>query len=165
MPNSLNSDEVNQQSLQTFNQFVEEMKKGMLRDYSRAINRELSRQQPQQLLQRTTTQIMQQSFDQALAHLTTLEFDRKNVEVNNGFSELSVAILDSFDGLFDRFLQGVIQHHRGSCALSNFPEEHDPSPEYIHQTIEQVGRQWQNFAIAVNAFALEGNQASGTIRR
>ena len=157
MSNSLNSCEVNKQSLQTFSQFVEEMKKGMLRDYNRAINRELSRQQPQQLLQRTTIQIMQQSFDQALAKLATLEFDRKNCEVNNGFSELSATILDTFDGLFDQFLQSVIQHHRGSCALSNFPEEHNPSHEYINQTIEKVGQQWQNFAIAVNAFALEGN--------
>lgn len=157
MSNRLNSLELNKHSLQTFTQFIEEMKKGMLRDYSRAVNRELSRQQPQQLLQRTTTQIMQQSFDQALAKLATLEFDRKNSEVNNGFSTLSVAILDTFDGLFDQFLQNVIMHHRGSCALSNFPEEHNPSPEYINQTIEKVGQQWQDFALAVNAFAQEAN--------
>lgn len=157
MPNSLNSCELNKQSLQTFTQFVEEMKKGMLRDYNRAINRELSRQQPQQLLQRITTQIMQQCFDQALAKLATLEFDSKNSDVNNGFSELSVNILDTFDGLLDQFLQNVIKHHRGSCALSNFPEEHNPSHEYVNQTIESVGQQWRNFALAVNAFVLEGN--------
>lgn len=157
MSNSLNSSELNQHSLQTFTQFVEEIKKVMLRDYSRAVNRELSRQQPQQLLQRTTTQIMQQSYDQALAKLATLEFDRNNIEVKNGFSELAVSILDTFDGLFDQFLQNVIQHHRGSCALSNFPEEHNPSPEYINQTIEKVGQQWQDFAVAVNAFSQEAN--------
>jgi monoamine oxidase len=49
----------------------------------------------------------------------------------------------------------VVNKHRTSCALSNFPGEHKPDKTYINEVMREIAGLWQNFALDVNTYFLE----------
>lgn len=138
------NEQSNQENLARFEQFVQELKRTMQRQYDRNINRDLSKQQWQDLFIRNVTASLRESYAESLAQLRQLSFkpDTPN---------LSARVLQAFDGLIDEFVQYALQKHRTSCALSNFPDEHKPSPDYIADVLTQTNRDWQTFAEQVCA--------------
>jgi monoamine oxidase len=100
--------------------------------------------------------VLGEAYDEASAILKTLAFDSSTVPVNRGLSDLTKALLAAFDGFVDEFLLMVVDKHRTSCALSNFPDEHKPDAVYVNAVRRDIAELWQNFAINANDYILEG---------
>jgi monoamine oxidase len=47
-------------------------------------------------------------------------------------------------------LDDVIAFNRTSCALSNFPDEHKPSNEYLQTILRDVAAAWREFSLTAN---------------
>ncbi|GGB82897.1 hypothetical protein GCM10011352_05900 [Marinobacterium zhoushanense] len=114
----------------------------MKRDYDRSVNRDLSKQNSGELMLRNLTGILKQGYDLVLVKpgLTGLrsESDR-------------AAVLHAFEGAIDELLEYAVTKHRTSCALSNFPDEHKPSLDYIAKVLQAAATDWDHFTCEVSA--------------
>jgi monoamine oxidase len=138
------SEEMNTVNLVSFEAYVaEELKRTMRREYDRSVNRDLSSQNWRGLFKRNVTLVLRQTYDASLVQLQQLSFGGSG-------SHLTLLALKAFDGMVEEFLHYVLQKHRGSCALSNFPEEHNPSEAYVEEVLAQINRDWQAFAKQVS---------------
>lgn len=133
-----------------FEQFVTALKQTTKRQYDRSVNKDLSRQNWRDLFIRNVTAVLNEAYAESLAQLQRESFDFGEVETENGFSNTLVQALKPFDGFVEELIQYALQKHRTSCALSNFPDEHKPSEEYIDKVILQTTKDWQTFVLQVN---------------
>ena len=98
------------------------------------------------------------NYSETLEQLGGLPFDTAAVGVQRGRSDLTLSLLESFDGFNMSLLEEVVQFNRGSCAISNFPDEHDPAKDYIETISRDLAAAWREFAINVNNVLLsKGN--------
>ena len=137
----------------SFRGMVSGLKTGMTRQYDRGVNRDLSQQRYEHVFKRNVTMVLREIYQQALAELQQLAFDKKCLESEKNKdqgTDLSSELLQSFDGVIEELILYALQKHRGSCALSNFPAEHNPSKDYISDVIEGVSQDWSAFARQVN---------------
>lgn len=139
--------------LESLNQFVIQLKRGMQRQYDRNINKDLSSQNWNDLFKRNVVAVLQQAYRDSLIRLQTLSVPSEQAPEQTqqqGFSTLAIQALQAFDSVVEDMLQYALQKHRTSCALSNFPDEHRPSEAYIGEVIQETSRDWQAFAAQVN---------------
>lgn len=151
MPN----EQKNADSIAQFCRYIAESKPALKAQYRQRLAEDLSRQQWDHCFQRNVLTVLEQAYDEALSHIKTLPFDSSKVQVNHGFSDLSKHLLTAFDGFVDDFLVIVVDKHRTSCALSNFPDEHKPDITYVNEVKREIAGLWQNFALNVNTHILE----------
>ncbi|MDD5273369.1 MAG: amine oxidase [Methylovulum sp.] len=142
-------------SIGQFQCYINECKPVLKKQYELLLAQDLSRQQWDGCFQRNVLAVLGQAYDGALAYLKTLPLDSSRLPVNRGLSELSKPVLAAFDGFIDDFLLFVIDKHRTSCALSNFPDEHKPDKAYVNAVRHDIAGLWQQFALTVNAYILE----------
>lgn len=142
----------NDESLADFASYVTNMKPGMKRQYDRGINRDLSRQKWENLFKRNITSVLKQVYEDSFHHLQDLSLNPQALKTEKEFSEITFQVLKPFEGLVEELMQYALQKHRTSCAISNFPPEHDPSKEYIDEVIQEVSSDWQSFAMKVDHF-------------
>ena len=145
----------NADSLMQFHQYICARKTAMKKQYEALLALDLSRQQWDGCFQRNLLAVMEQTYDEALGSLQALPFDSGGVPVNRGLSDLTKQVLAEFDGFVDEFLAVVVDKHRTSCALSNFPDEHKPDKAYVDAVKRDIAVLWQNFALNVNAYFLQ----------
>ncbi|MGZ8153034.1 MAG: amine oxidase [Methylovulum sp.] len=145
----------NADSIARFVQYIAEQKPLLKKQYEQLLAHDLSRQQWDGCFQRNVLAVLEQAYDEALAYIKTLPFDSSTSMVNRGLSDLTKQLLAAFDGFVDDFLLFVVDKHRISCALSNFPGEHKPDNAYVNEVRHGVAELWQNFALTVNAYILE----------
>jgi hypothetical protein len=145
----------NADGIAQFNRYITERKPVLKKQYEQLLAQDLSRQQWDGCFQRNVLIVLEQVYDEALAFVKTLPFDSSASPVNRGLSDLSKQALTSFDGFVDEFLLFVVDKHRTSCALSNFPDEHKPDKTYVNEVMRDIAGLWQNFALKVNAYFLE----------
>lgn len=137
-------------SLEIFFQYVTELKQGIKRQYDRNINKDLSRQNWQDLFKRNVTSVLQQAYNDSLVKLRAASLNPEKAESQHQFSSLAIQALKPFEGLVDDTMQYALQKHRSSCALSNFPDEHQPNAEYIAEVTQETDQDWRAFASEVN---------------
>lgn len=137
-----------------FTGYVAQLKQSMKRQYDRGVNKDLSQQNWQDLLKRNVTWVLKQGYKDALSHLQSMTFAPQGVSAEKDDSPLSVQALKPLDGLIDELMQYALQKHRTSCALSNFPDEHKPSQDYIADVLQQADKDWQEFVWQVKAAVL-----------
>lgn len=145
----------NADSIARFHRYIAEQKPLLKKHYEHLLAQDLSRQQWDGCFQRNVLAVLEQAYDEALAYLKTLAFNSAASPVTLGLSDLSKQALAAFDGYVDEFLLFVVDRHRSSCALSNFPGEHKPDKVYIDEVRRDIAGLWQNFALDVNAYILE----------
>jgi monoamine oxidase len=145
----------NADSIARFHRYIAEQKPLLKKHYEHLLAQDLSRQQWDGCFQRNVLAVLEQAYDQALAYLKTLAFNSVASPVTLGLSDLSKQALAAFDGYVDEFLLLVVDRHRSSCALSNFPGEHKPDKVYIDEVRRDIAGLWHNFALDVNAYILE----------
>lgn len=145
----------NADSIAQFHRHIAEQKPLLKNRYGQSLAQDLSRQQWDGCFERNVLAVLGQFYDEALVYLKTLPFDSTASQVNRGLSDLTKQILAAFDGFVDEFLLFVVDRHRTSCALSNFPDEHKPDKAYVNAVKQGIAGLWQNFALAANAYALE----------
>ena len=141
---------LNDASLMAFTQFVTELTQNIKRNYDRGVNRDLSQQNWHELFKRNMTTVLKPVYADALAHLQGIPFVPQGMEVGQELSGLTFQVLQPMEGLVDELLQYALKKHRSSCALSNFPTEHNPSREYIDEVVEELSNDFQAFALQLN---------------
>ena len=148
-------DQKNSDSIAQLKQYIDLRKPVLKKHYEHLLAQDLSQQQWEGCFQRNVLIVLQQFYDDGLVYVKTLPFDSSTSPVNRGLSELTKLMLQAFDGFIDEFLLIVVDKHRTSCALSNFPGEHKPDKAYVHEVRHDIAVLWQNFAINVNTHFLE----------
>jgi len=141
-------------NLAGFEHYVNSLLPSSKRQYDRNINLDLSRQHWQNLFQRNITVTLQQVYRETLEQLRHITFDREIPAGKDGSVSVNEQILNPLLGLMDELIQYAMQKHRTSCALSNFPEEHNPSQAYIAQVMQDVDKDWSAFVTQVKALLL-----------
>lgn len=145
----------NADSIAEFCRHVAQQKPALKKRYDDLLAADLSAQQWDGCFQRNVLKALEQVYSQALAQLQGLPFDAGESPVEQGLSALTKQALAAFDGFIDEFLLMVVDKHRTSCALSNFPDEHKPDKAYVNQVKRDIAGLWQNFALEVNAHFLD----------
>ncbi|HEY5140217.1 MAG TPA: amine oxidase [Methylococcales bacterium] len=151
----MTNDQKNADSIAQFCRYIAGQKPVLKKQYEQLLAQDLSRQQWDGCFQRNVLTVLEQFYDEALSRLQTLPFDSKESPVNRGLSDLSKQALTALNGFVDEFLLFVVDKHRTSCALSNFPGEHKPDKTYVNEVMREIAGLWQNFALNVNAHFLE----------
>lgn len=144
----------NTDSIAELKRTIAQQKLVLKQHYERLLAQDLSQQQWDGCFQRNIVIVLEQFYDEALAQVKSLPFDASTSAVNRGLSVLTKQVLAVFDGFVDAFLLFVVDKHRTSCALSNFPDEHKPDKTYVNEVRHAIAERWQNFAIQVNAHFL-----------
>jgi len=130
--------------LSDFEAHVSNLLPGMKRHYDRAVNRDLSRQLSQGIFKRNIAAVLQQGYQDALELLSQVD-----VESEGDGAGLIKRVLQAFDNLIDELVQYALQKHRSSCALSNFPDEHNPSLDYIAEVTRAIQEERSKFVAQV----------------
>ena len=128
---------LNSHSVSLFSEHVFQLKSEIKKQYDRNIVRDLSQQNNEYLFKRNVIAVLQQAYQSSLHRLQQLNFAMED--------ELSMYLLNSFDGFIDEVIQYALQKHRSSCALSNFPAEHNPPRDYIAEVIQETFTDWKWF--------------------
>jgi hypothetical protein len=149
----MTAENINKINLARFQIEVTDLQSGMRREYDRSVNRDLSQQQYQYVFRRNVTMVLRDIYQQVLSSLEQLllETDSADNQKINRDMELSSKLLQSFDGVIEELIIYALQKHRSSCALSNFPDEHNPSEEYLSEVIEETSRDWSAFTMQINS--------------
>ena len=127
---------------------------GAFERYRRQINRDLAGQQREQLTQRAVLAAVEQVYSAALAELDVLPFDTGAQPVERGRSALTPEVLAGFKGFSTELLDQALAFNRTSCALSNFPVEHQPDRGYVEAIARDLGAAWVEFALGANGILL-----------
>jgi len=138
-------------NLASFEHYANGLLPGIKRQYDRGVNRDLSQQQWQDLFKRNVTTVLKQVYQDALVQLQQVTFEGESQAGQETDDRLAKRVLNPFSVLIDELIQYAVKKHRSSCALSNFPEEHNPSPAYITQVLEEVDRDWAQFVSQMTA--------------
>jgi len=79
-----------------------------------------------------------------------MPIDTHGIAVDQGRSALTPAVLAQFKGINQELVETALEFNRGSCAISNFPDEHDPGKDYQAAIRRDLMAAWQDFALSVN---------------
>ncbi|CAL1240576.1 flavin monoamine oxidase family protein [Candidatus Methylocalor cossyra] len=139
---------VNGEALARFGAWVGARRAAALAEYQRNLQRRLSLQQRAQLTQRALLETVEQVYRDSLRQLEELTLE--TAAVVEGRSDLTPAVLAPFLGFNDALLEEALRFNRSSCALSNFPSEHEVDPEYRHTIRRDLAAAWREFALAAN---------------
>jgi monoamine oxidase len=86
--------------------------------------------------------------------LDGLAFDMSGVAVERGRSALTPDVQKPFRDFMQSLMDDVIAFNRTSCALSNFPDEHQLSKEYVQTILRDIAAAWQEFSLSANRLLL-----------
>lgn len=150
----MNIEQNNMNSIAELSQFITQQKPLLEKHYERLLVQDLAQQQWDGCLQRNVLIAVQQFYQDALTQIKTLALDASASPINRGLSDLTKQVLQVFEGFVDEFLLFVVDKHRTSCALSNFPDEHKPDKSYVNEVRRAIALLWQDFAIEVNVHFL-----------
>jgi len=112
----------------------------------------LSSQQSEWLTQRALLATADQVYSESLAHLDQLlpALDAANADTVNGRHALTTSLLSEFDGWNKGLLDAALSFNSTSCALSNFPQEHQPDSEMLRAITLDLAAAWREFALELN---------------
>lgn len=89
-------------------------------------------------------------YTAALTALAATEAELHGVAVERGRAALTPPLLACFEGCNDALIATALEFNRGSCALSNFPEEHRPSAATLQAIRLDLAAAWREFALTLN---------------
>ncbi|WP_225864711.1 flavin monoamine oxidase family protein [Ideonella benzenivorans] len=139
----------NDAQLRLFGDWVAEQRGQAVQRYRQRLHQALSRQQDAQLTQRALVEALESLYTEALQHLDVLPLQAATPPAQ-GRAALTPQVLAPFHGLADELLVEAVRFNSSSCALSNFPFEHQPSREYLATIRRDLAAVWQAFALAAN---------------
>ena len=145
----------NANQLDAFSRYIAACKPILQQQYTQRLSSDLSQQQWQGCFERNVLAVLEGFYADALRQAQRMPFDASGYAINNGMSDLTRQVLTKFQGFIDEFLLFVVDKHRTSCALSNFPDEHKPDKDYVNDVRYAIAELWRNFAINLNSHFLE----------
>ncbi|MDO8252643.1 MAG: FAD-dependent oxidoreductase [Rhodoferax sp.] len=133
--------------------------------YRLHLTRLLSSQQSELLTQRALLATADQVYSESLAHVDHLlpELDAASAEVANGRHALTAALLAPFEGWNKGLLDAALSFNSTSCALSNFPQEHQPDGEMLRAITLDLAAAWREFALELNTRLLVAAGAAESV--
>lgn len=141
---------VNAVSLARFAAWVAGQNDAAFDAYRVRLNRALAAQERDQLAQRAILGAVEDIYDRALDMLDTLPLDMREVSVDKGRSALMPDVQQPFRDFIQTLIDDVVAFNRTSCALSNFPDEHHLSKEYMQTILRDIAAAWRDFSLAAN---------------
>ncbi|OYZ94474.1 MAG: amine oxidase, partial [Rhizobiales bacterium 17-65-6] len=123
-------------------------------DYRRRLTHALATQQREQITQRAILAAAEATFAGALLKLGELPLDLTAAHVERGRSSLTPLVQQPFGAFMQALMDDVIAFNRTSCALSNFPDEHQLSKAYVQAILRDIAAAWQEFSLAANRLLL-----------
>jgi monoamine oxidase len=148
-------EKVNALCLERFAAWAADQRAPTFAIYRRRLVESLSRGQREQLTQRAMLGAVEETLGAALIVIEDLPFDAARVGVERGRSDLTPKVQAAFNGFFQELLDSVVEFNQTSCALSNFPDEHRPSKDYISTTLRDVAAAWREFSLDANGLLIE----------
>ncbi len=145
---------LNAASLARFGAWVSDQRDVAFDDYRHRLARSLAAQQREQLTQRAVLESVEEVYRSALVMLDDLPFDTSAVAVERGRSALTPDVQKPFRDFMQSLLDDVVAFNRTSCALSNFPDEHHLSKEYMQTILRDIAAAWQEFSLSANRLLL-----------
>ncbi|CAM3710314.1 NAD(P)/FAD-dependent oxidoreductase [Polaromonas hydrogenivorans] len=133
--------------------------------YRLHLTRLLSSQQSDLLTQRALLATADQVYSESLARLDHLlpALDATSAEVVNGRHALTAALLAPFEGWNKGLLEAALSFNGTSCALSNFPLDHQPDAGMLRAITLDLGAAWREFALELNTRLLAACGAAQTV--
>lgn len=119
--------------------------------YRQQLVRLLSAQQHELLTQRALLAAVDQTYSEALTLLDAFAPWRGAGHTEQGRHALTPALLKAFDGWNKALLDEALAHNGTSCALSNFPQDHQPDAELLRAITRDLAAAWREFALELNA--------------
>lgn len=110
---------------------------GLKRGYQRGVNRDLSQHQCEGLFERQTLALI----DNLMAESDGL-LNQAEQKTEKPWQELQARLQEHKNEL----VQYALHFNRTSCALSNFPDEHTPSSDYITSVLIQIETKWNQWS-------------------
>ncbi|HEY0202310.1 MAG TPA: FAD-dependent oxidoreductase, partial [Burkholderiaceae bacterium] len=128
--------------------------------YKQQLARLLSGQQ-QQLTQRALLATVGQVYSQVLVVLDqllpTLQVEQ-SAAAQAGRHSLTPVLLASFQGWNKGLLTEALEFNAASCALSNFPDDHQPDDHLQRAIALDLAAAWREFALELNARLLAASE-------
>lgn len=120
--------------------------------YRLYLTRLLSSQQVELLTQRGLLAVANQVYSESLARLDDLlpVLDPVNHAVIHGRHALTATLLAPFEGWNKGLPEAALKHNSTSCALSNFPTEHQPDADTLRAITLDLAAAWREFALELN---------------
>jgi monoamine oxidase len=112
----------------------------------------MSSQQTDQLTQRALLATADQVYSETLAHLDVLlpALDASAFKVIEGRHALTAGLLAPFEGWNKGLLDAALSFNKTSCAMSNFPQDHQPDGETLRAITLDLAAAWREFALELN---------------
>ena len=149
---------LNAASLAQFNAWVSKQRDVAFDSYRMRLSRSLASQEREQITQRAMLGSVEEVWGKALEVLDGLAFDTSSVPVEKGRSGLTPEVQKPFRDFIQSLVDDVVAFNRTSCALSNFPDEHHVSKEYMQVIYRDIAAAWQEFSISANRLLLDKNR-------
>lgn len=118
--------------------------------YRQHLVRLMSAQQYEQLTQRALLATVDQTYSEALGLLGGLAPWCGSGHSEQGRHALTPVLLQAFDGWNKALLDEALAHNAASCALSNFPQDHQPDAELLRAITRDLAAAWREFALELN---------------
>lgn len=123
--------------------------------YRQGVVRALSAQHSIDMTHAVLCAVVDDVYAEALRRIEALDFDLSEVAIERGRCALTPSLLAPFSGFSDGLVGDALQHNRTSCALSNFPDEHAPSPDYVARIRVDLALAWRAFAQSLNQMLID----------
>lgn len=147
-------------ALTAFGDWVEQARARSAERYRGHLTRLLATQQYGELTQRALLATAEQTYSEALARLGETLPMLPGTPVVEGRSELTPLVLAPFSGWSKQLVEQARAFNGTSCALSNFPHEHQPDGHYVQAMARDLMAAWQEFALQANDLLLVRSAAS-----
>jgi monoamine oxidase len=145
----------NEACVERFNQWVVAQREAALTTYKQGLTKALSAQRYEQITRDVVLEVAALLYAHAMDELASLPFEVQGVAVEKGRSALTPRLLEPFLGFSDALLTAAVTHNATSCAISNFPAEHDPDAQYLQGIRRDMAETWREFALSVNEHLLD----------
>ncbi|WP_018412881.1 flavin monoamine oxidase family protein [Methyloversatilis thermotolerans] len=150
----------NQAAVQAFAEWVATKRAAAPDLYRQSVVRALSASRSEGMTQAVLAAVTDHVYQSALDHAASLQFDVAELSVQQGRCVLTPHLLQPFSGFSETLIETAVQHNRTSCALSNFPDEHQPSDDYLGLIRRDMLIAWRAFAQSINDLLIERGLAT-----
>ena len=132
-------------ALEDFALWVARQRSRAFSAYEGQLKQALSGHRSQDLTRHCLLAAVQGLYGESLVHLQTLGFPQQAASGTEG-TALTRAALAAFEGFNEELLGQALAFNRTSCAMSNFPDEHQPGTDYLNLIRADLRDAWRRFA-------------------
>ncbi|WP_138465222.1 FAD-dependent oxidoreductase [Poseidonocella sp. HB161398] len=120
--------------------WLEAREEGAFGSYRHHLNQRLARQQPAMATRYAALDSVEEVLGEALSVFAALRFAPGELGADGGRAETVRRAGGMAKSFLSRHMGGILAFNRSSCALRNFPEEHELPADYVQAILADVSR-------------------------